>query len=381
MEFAQSNRSFDGLQKLSMTLMVVLTLITFVGANLHAVLWQSSDWLVSTVLPAVVVDLTNDERVELAQTPLRRNATLDAAAKLKAQDMAKNEYFAHFSPKGISPWHWFDKAGYVYSHAGENLAIHFTDSDEVVDAWMKSPTHRENIVNGLYTEIGVGTAKGTFEGYDTVYVVQLFATPGVSPLTAAQTPPVLPEVAVEADIPSMPVVTPPPAPIAVEVPVQVAAAEVVLESVPVATSPVSIREEVLPATTNRVSLPVPVAAVESVAAVPAEVVPVLLSPEEVVIIESPIISTSSGLAVASITTDNPSHAGATIASIATKPSALLQLVYMVLGLMVLVLLTISAILEARRMHYVQVVYSLTLLVMMGGLWFVHSLLTTGAVIV
>ncbi len=195
-ETEEGSRGLDGFQRLALGGMFVLTLLTFVGANLHAYLWQSSDWLVSTVLPAVVVKLTNAERSELAEAPLRRNSVLDSAAQMKANHMAKNEYFAHYAPNGTSPWYWFDQAGYTYAHAGENLAIHFTDSSEVVDAWMKSPTHRENIVNGNFTEIGVGTAKGEYEGYDTIYVVQLFGTPAAAPkpvvkpvVAAASTPP------------------------------------------------------------------------------------------------------------------------------------------------------------------------------------------------
>ena len=174
--------------------MLFLTILTFVGANFQSRLWQSSQWLVSTVLPAVVVQLTNAERADLGESTLRRNASLDEAARMKAQHMANNEYFSHYAPDGTSPWYWFDKAGYTYAHAGENLAIHFTDSDEVVEAWMNSPTHRANIAGSQYTETGVGTAKGKFDGYDTVYVVQLFGTPAAAPVVKtvpvpAQVPP------------------------------------------------------------------------------------------------------------------------------------------------------------------------------------------------
>jgi hypothetical protein len=127
------------LQRVALSLMGVLTVLTFMAANLHALLWQSSQWLVSTVLPSVVVELTNEEREISNAAPLVRNVVLDEAARMKAEHMAKYEYFAHFSPDGVSPWHWFNEAGYVYAHAGENLAIHFTDSAEVVEAWMDSP--------------------------------------------------------------------------------------------------------------------------------------------------------------------------------------------------------------------------------------------------
>jgi hypothetical protein len=70
---------------------------------------------------------------------------------------------------------------------------------EVVEAWMNSPAHRENIVSGKYTEIGVGTAKGTYDGYETVYVVQLFGTPAVQPSVPPADPPTL---LVDADVPA-----------------------------------------------------------------------------------------------------------------------------------------------------------------------------------
>jgi hypothetical protein len=166
----------DILERFAMGLMFVLVILSFGIANIHALLWRHSDWLTSSILPAVVVDLTNDERGNDALHPLTRNGDLDRAAFLKAEDMAKNGYFAHFSPSGVSPWHWFDVVGYDYVHAGENLAVHFSDSDAVVDAWMNSPLHRANIMNGKYSEIGVGSAKGMYKGHETVFVVQLFGT-------------------------------------------------------------------------------------------------------------------------------------------------------------------------------------------------------------
>jgi hypothetical protein len=211
--------------------------------------------------------------------------------------MAKNGYFAHFAPDGTSPWHWFDEAGYVYTHAGENLAIHFTDSNEVVDAWMNSPKHRENIVNGVYTEIGVGTAKGKFEGYDTVYVVQLFGTPAQAPVVAARpvTPAPAPAQLAVAPVPATvvptqdvepaaevlaqtdPVVVSPPVPVPPEVP-----AEVSVPVVSPVSTPVKVRE----------SIPVPVNEALAPAATPEK--------QDVFVYESLQISTSSGLAVASV---------------------------------------------------------------------------------
>lgn len=375
-----SLRGFNGLQKVSMSLMGVLVLITFLGANLQAVMWQSSDWLVSTVLPAVVVKLTNQERASINAAPVQRNAVLDAAAQLKADDMAKNQYFAHFSPTGVSPWYWFDQAGYTFAHAGENLAIHFTDSSEVVEAWMNSPTHRQNIVNGLYTEIGVGTAKGKFEGYDTVYVVQLFGTPAVAPVPAKTAPTPVPEpkplavAPVEREVVSQPVAT--------EAKAEVLAAENIetkTEPAPVASQSIEtniISPELETVSEVAVTEPLPEATFTD-----EELFETVVTANDVVIIESPIISTSSGLAVANITTPNNNHAGDTRASIATQPNKLLQIVYVTLAAIVLFLLTISTVMEARRLRFVQVAYGVLLLFGMGGLWFLNSWLTSGAVIV
>lgn len=373
-------KGLDMLQKVSVTLMAFLVLITFLGANLHAILWQKSSWLVSTVLPAVVVELTNEERESLNAPELRRNATLDKAAQLKAQHMAKHEYFSHFSPDGVSPWHWFDEAGYVYAHAGENLAIHFTDSSEVVEAWMNSPTHRANIVNANYSEIGVGTAKGTYEGFDTVYVVQLFGAPAVTQ-KAPETPTPTPATTVDTELTQIvsqineiaqAIDT-----IEVSEQVPVDEAEVLAESTDNA---VDDKSPVIDDTESITLSEEPVLVDES-AFIPDEyIVSVTPEPREVLVVES-TISTSSGLAVASIT-DQPVHqAGTTVVSMATQPNEMLELVYLVLGMLVMTLLLSSALFEARKLHFTQVAYSLGLMVSMGALWYIHSLLTSGAVII
>jgi hypothetical protein len=108
---------------------------------------------------------------------LKVNPVLERAAQLKADDMAAKGYFAHNSPEGLTPWHWFKAAGYNFVYAGENLAVRFYDSVDVVRAWMDSPGHRANILNSHFTEIGIGIAEGTFEGRPTVFVVQMFGSP------------------------------------------------------------------------------------------------------------------------------------------------------------------------------------------------------------
>lgn len=129
------------------------------------------------VIDSVVVDTTNQERESLGLGGLRVNQTLKKAAQAKADDMAAKGYFAHNSPDGKTPWYWIDQTGYSYRAAGENLAVNFDYSKDVVNAWMNSPTHKANIIKAKYQEIGIGIAEGFYQGRPTVFVVQLFGTP------------------------------------------------------------------------------------------------------------------------------------------------------------------------------------------------------------
>jgi len=123
-----------------------------------------------------LIQLANKNRAEFNLPELVESPQLDAAAYMKAVDMEKNGYFAHTSPTGVTPWHWFELAGYDYRYAGENLAIGFLESKEVQDAWQASPTHEANIVNDKYQEIGLAVYRANFNGNPATIVVQLFGT-------------------------------------------------------------------------------------------------------------------------------------------------------------------------------------------------------------
>lgn len=152
--------------------------------------------LLALILPGVVVDETNTRRIEEALPALAANPVLEVAAQRKAEDMASKGYFAHVAPDGTEPWAWFKGAGYTYTHAGENLAVNFMDSKDVVDAWMRSPSHRANIENARYTEIGIGVAEGSYQGRPAVFVVQFFGNP--APFVAPSVVPAAPLARAEA---------------------------------------------------------------------------------------------------------------------------------------------------------------------------------------
>ena len=134
-----------------------------------------------------IMNLTNAARVGVGLQELSWNSALASAAQLKANDMALHEYFAHTSPTGATPWYWIRSAGYVYTYAGENLAVHFTQAEDVTAGWMASPTHKANILEPRFEEIGVGVSYGRYQDYETTFVVEMFGVNEnvVEPVVAA----------------------------------------------------------------------------------------------------------------------------------------------------------------------------------------------------
>ena len=132
----------------------------------------------SFLTKAGVIKSTNAQRAKFDLPPLKENARLDNSAKLKVEDMFKNQYFDHTSPSGIVIGDLAAKVGYEFISIGENLALgNFENDEDLVDAWMNSPGHRENILDSKYIEIGVYVASGSFEGKTTWMAVQHFALP------------------------------------------------------------------------------------------------------------------------------------------------------------------------------------------------------------
>lgn len=124
-----------------------------------------------------LVDATNHERSQTGQRPLRLSKELSLAAQLKIQNMFDEQYWAHTSASGVSPWHWIDKAGYDYSYAGENLAKNFTTAEGAATAWMASPEHRKNMLSDRYEDVGFAVMDGMLEGKDTTLIVALYGAP------------------------------------------------------------------------------------------------------------------------------------------------------------------------------------------------------------
>lgn len=158
----------------------------------------------SQISPQRVIDLTNKERSAIGLGELTLNKQLTEAATAKAIDMFANNYWAHVSPTGVEPWYFITRSDYKYQHAGENLARDFSSPKDVVAAWMASPTHKANILDKRYQDIGIAVMDGYINGVETTLVVQMFGTTqkATSQISAAKV--VKPAVAIEPTVSPVP---------------------------------------------------------------------------------------------------------------------------------------------------------------------------------
>ena len=125
-----------------------------------------------------IIRQTNIQREKYGVDPLRENNLLDLSAGVKAEDMFLNQYFEHESLSGKNVSDLANRAGYEFIVLGENLAMgNFKDEEALVQAWMDSPGHRENLLKTGFSEIGVAVLKGDFEGEEVWIAVQHFALP------------------------------------------------------------------------------------------------------------------------------------------------------------------------------------------------------------
>lgn len=161
----------------SKTILFVVLFLLFFQISISYILPKSGVSILgyaSSIPVDEVIHLTNQKRGESGLAPLAYNAALAQAAQAKGEDMLARDYWAHVSPEGTEPWIFFINAGYNYRYAGENLARDFTNPASTIDAWMASPTHKDNMLSVKYSEIGVAVVEGNLNGVDTTIVVQLF---------------------------------------------------------------------------------------------------------------------------------------------------------------------------------------------------------------
>lgn len=121
-----------------------------------------------------ILKLVNQERKKAGVPALTLSDKLTNIAYTKAKDMADKNYFSHQSPTYGSPFDMLKQFGVSYSYAGENIAAGQKSAEEVMNSWMNSSGHRQNILNENYTQLGVGFYRGGQYGTEWV---QLFIKP------------------------------------------------------------------------------------------------------------------------------------------------------------------------------------------------------------
>lgn len=136
---------------------------------------------IHTFTAADVIEIVNLQREGEGLNALHIDNSLTKAAELKALDMDKRDYFAHHLGDEDT-FQFLDIAGYKYISAGENLAICFNDTKELIQAWMLSPGHRTNITRASWEDTGVAVLDTHIHGESCLLVVQEFGKPNPHPL-------------------------------------------------------------------------------------------------------------------------------------------------------------------------------------------------------
>ncbi len=161
---------------LPMTIILFLSVLLSGYSPRHATLAYAT-----SVDRSSLLNSTNAERRNNSQADLKLNEKLNEAAQAKANDMTSRNYWSHNTPDGEEPWVFINSTGYAYLKAGENLAYGFGTSAETIQGWMNSPSHRDNLLDKDYTEVGFGFANSSdynSAGQETV-VVAMYGKPSV----------------------------------------------------------------------------------------------------------------------------------------------------------------------------------------------------------
>jgi hypothetical protein len=166
---------------------ISIYLLTFIVVNsLFGLLFNIT--ATAAVDASELYRMHNEERSKRGLSELSINTKLIDSATKKAKIMMDSNCWSHYCPDGELPWKLFEESGYIYVFAGENLAEGFDSNTKLMNAWLNSPTHRDNIVNSNFDEIGIGFAYGTFQNKknNTIVVVH-FGSQNNSPTLVDKT--------------------------------------------------------------------------------------------------------------------------------------------------------------------------------------------------
>jgi uncharacterized protein YkwD len=124
----------------------------------------------STLLTAI-----NSARAAAGVAPLRATAALTSAAAWQSQALARAGILDHTSPDGSTLIDRLRRARWHGMAAGEDLAV-AAGPAEAVAMWMQSPGHRENLLRASFRTVGLGLARGVWNGRSALWVTADFGT-------------------------------------------------------------------------------------------------------------------------------------------------------------------------------------------------------------
>lgn len=154
------------------------------GALSQAISLAQPDQTAQSITTSQLLAKTNHLRSQAGLTQLSGSPKLAVAAEAKANDMAKRNYWSHDTPEGTPPWLFVNRQDYSYQKLGENLAAGFSDESATVNAWLASSTHRQNMLDKDFSEVGFGTATSrdfsAAGGGPMIITVAYYAKPGTS---------------------------------------------------------------------------------------------------------------------------------------------------------------------------------------------------------
>lgn len=196
---------------LPLVLSIIASVLLSSWSPLNATLAYATNLSHSGLLQA-----TNSHRSSNGQASLALNSQLNSAAQAKANDMVARNYWSHNTPDGQEPWVFVNNAGYKYLKAGENLAYGFSDSTSTVNGWMNSASHKANMLDSSFQEVGFGFANSenfNGSGPETVVVAmygkpQTLASTNQAPAPAPTPTPVAAQPTAEASSPPVETVAP-----------------------------------------------------------------------------------------------------------------------------------------------------------------------------
>lgn len=123
---------------------------------------------------AAMLNVMNTRRGDAGSDPLAVNAILQREAQEHADDMARRGYFSHESPEGVTFQQRMSSSGYPSAMLAENIGLTSGQAAEVVSLWMDSEGHRTTVLDPRFTAVGVGVARGAYQGQQAAFVVAIF---------------------------------------------------------------------------------------------------------------------------------------------------------------------------------------------------------------